>query len=345
MIQDHIPPAPDEKAPADRPARPSVPITLLWMGHGSLRLFAFYHLMIYGWMKLILAQMGMPDYASALVTLGEKSPMGLLWTFMGFSPGFQFLCGLAEVVAGVLLIWRRTTWLGGLLGTGAMGFVLLLNVLYDVGAKPLALIILVVCVLVLLPDLPRLLRFVRGLPVGAPFTPRPIPWPRVHAVTRWFFGTVGVLIVLAPLALVSQFLPRESDSELPGVYRVVEDTAAPVEQLAEDDRWQEVAFSQYHSMGNERLGFTLRHANGDLQEGRYEHTGEGEIEVELFEVMEGSRSLVRDPVESFTLLWSVESQGRVHLQGGDQDLIVEFDPELSYFFDHEPSWIGHPVNR
>lgn len=69
------------------------------------------------------------------------------------------------------------------------------------------------------------------------------------------------------------------------------------------------------------------------------------VPITLLWMGQGSRSLVRDPVESFTLLWSVESRGRVHLQGGDQDLIVEFDPELSYFFDHEPSWIGHPVNR
>ena len=39
--------------------------------------------------------------------------MGLLWTFMGHSPAYSAFTGAAEALAGALLLFRRTTLLGG----------------------------------------------------------------------------------------------------------------------------------------------------------------------------------------------------------------------------------------
>ncbi|WP_017588998.1 hypothetical protein [Nocardiopsis ganjiahuensis] len=320
-------------------------VTALWMGHGLLRLWLFHYLMIYGWLKVLMSQMGLLDYSSALLAFGEKSPMGLLWSFVAYAPVFQVLSGLVEILAGALLIWRRTAWLGGLLGAMAMGAVFLLNLLYDVPVKQLALVMAVGCVLVLLPEVPRLLRFLTGRPTEGATTPRPVPWPRVHAVTRWIFGSLGVLVLLGPIALAPTLVPQASDSPLPGVYRVVGDTAEPAAQLSEDERWQEVAFGQYASMSGAYM-LTIRHANGDLWEGRYEHIGEGEIEVSLYPVMEGDRGLVRDTGEPFTLGWEIQDDGRVHVEGAGQDLVLESDPELRYLYDREFSWAPNtPVNR
>lgn len=57
--------------------------------------------------------------------------MGLLWRFMAFSPTVQFLAGLAEVVAAVLLLFGRTAWLGALLAAIDMSVVFLLNLTFD----------------------------------------------------------------------------------------------------------------------------------------------------------------------------------------------------------------------
>ena len=86
-----------------------------WMLHWVVRLVVLAMLLPYAVFKLGLMQMSTPDFPELLITLGEKTPMGLLWTFMGFSPVVQFLAGLAEFVACVLLLWRRTAWLGGLM--------------------------------------------------------------------------------------------------------------------------------------------------------------------------------------------------------------------------------------
>lgn len=340
-------------ATPDEPDRPSAGpgtgqsgwVTLLWVGHGLLRAGLFAYLMVYGWSKLLLFQMGQLDYSAALFAFGEKSPMGLLWSFVAYAPVFQFLSGLVEVLAGALLIWRRTAWLGGLVGAGAMSAVFLLNVLFDVPVKQLALAMAIGCVLVLLPDLPRLFRFLTGRPAEGATTPRPVPWPRVHSVTRWIFSSAGVLILLGPIALAPTLWVQESDSPLPGVYRVVSDTAEPAEQLSEDERWQEVAFGQYTSMSG-RFMVTIRYANGDLREGWYEHSGEGEIDVALFPVLEGDRGLVREPGEPFTLSWSIQDDDGVRIEGAGQDLLLESDPELRYLYDREFSWApSTPINR
>ncbi|MFJ6019033.1 hypothetical protein ACIQFP_06750 [Nocardiopsis alba] len=332
-------------APPVAPAPVSIPKTLLWWGHGLLRIVVFGHLLVYGWFKLTLLQMGPLDYSAALYAFGEKSPMGLLWAFVAYAPVFQFLSGLVEVLAGVLLIWRRTSWLGGLLGTFAMGAVLLLNLLYDVPVKQLALFLLIACALILLPDLPRLYAFVLGRATPPASIPRPVPWPRVHAVTRWIVSSLAVLIALIPFFPLREMIPRHEETPLSGVHRVVEDTAEPAALLVEDERWQKVAFGQY-VLREESRSMTLRLANGVLYEGRYRHVGDDEIEVSLDAALEGDRPLNQEAEETFVLTWTVLDDGRIHLVGEEVDLVIESDPELRYLYDRGFSWApGPPVNR
>ncbi|MEU2947213.1 hypothetical protein [Nocardiopsis alba] len=335
----------EASTPPVAPTPVSIPKTLLWWGHGLLRVVVFGYLMIYGWSKLTLMQMGGLDYSAALYAFGEKSPMGLLWSFVAYAPVFQFLSGLVEVLAGVLLIWRRTSWLGGLLGSFAMGAVLLLNLLYDVPVKQLALFLLIACALILLPDLPRLYAFVLGRATPPASIPRPVPWPRVHAVTRWIFSSLAVLIALSPLLVFQEMAPRSEETPLSGVHRVVEDTAEPAALLVEDGRWREVAFGRY-VLREETRSMTLRLANGVLHEGRYRHIGDDEIEVSLNPALEGDRPLTQEAEETFVLTWTVLDDGRIHLVGEGLDLVIESDPELRYLYDRGFSWApGPPINR
>ena len=46
-------------------------------------------------------------------TWGSSSPMNVLWAFMGASRPYTVFAGLGEVLAALLLIWRRTGSLGG----------------------------------------------------------------------------------------------------------------------------------------------------------------------------------------------------------------------------------------
>jgi len=156
----------------------------------------------YGAIKVIKLQF--PDLgASQLATsFGDASPMGLLWRFMGFSYAYNVYAGLAEMVPGALLFFRRTTTLGALLAAAAMSNVVMLNFAYDVPVKLYSSHLFLMALFLLAPALPRLVRGVAlGRAVGpepvAPFLPSmPANWrPRVRVVKALVvaFPTVGML--------------------------------------------------------------------------------------------------------------------------------------------------------
>ena len=101
----------------------------------QVRFFLAAAMMWYGWSKVFKAQFPDPGLVRMMQPVGELSPMGLIWTFMGHSAGYTILAGIAEVVGGVLILFRRTVTLGALILTGVMGNVVAMNLLYDVPVK------------------------------------------------------------------------------------------------------------------------------------------------------------------------------------------------------------------
>ncbi|MFK7738800.1 MAG: hypothetical protein AB8H80_00650 [Planctomycetota bacterium] len=90
-------------------------------------------------------------------TWGESSPMGVLWSFMASSHAYTVFAGLGEMVATLLLVWRRTATLGALVAVGVMVNVAMLNYCYDVPVKLYSTHLMVMGMLVLIPDAGRLL--------------------------------------------------------------------------------------------------------------------------------------------------------------------------------------------
>lgn len=113
----------------------------------------------YGVAKLFNGQFGPPSLSTLTENYGDASPMGLLWTFMGASRAYTIFTGLAETGAGVLLLFRRTSTLGALLGAAAMLNIVLLNFCYDVPVKLYSTHLLVMGLFLLLPDLAPLGNF------------------------------------------------------------------------------------------------------------------------------------------------------------------------------------------
>ena len=89
----------------------------------------------YGLEKLVPMQMPEPGLDRLLTPIGDISPMGLVWLFMGASPVYESLAGAAELLGGLLLFHRRTRLLGATLSTIIMTNVVMLNYLYDVPVK------------------------------------------------------------------------------------------------------------------------------------------------------------------------------------------------------------------
>ena len=130
--------------------------------HDWLRVYVRFYLAMmminYGSVKIIKAQFPDPPLGRLIQPFGEVSPMGLLWTFMGFSEGYNIFTGLGECVGGLLLTTRRTTLLGSLVCFGVLCHVTMLNFCYDVPVKLFSCHLLAMSLFLMAPDLTRLAR-------------------------------------------------------------------------------------------------------------------------------------------------------------------------------------------
>ena len=180
----------------------------------------------YGWAKLIPTQMPVPGPDRLLQPIGDMSPMGLLWTFMGASLPYQMFAGFAEVLGGLLLFWRRTTLLGALVLTGVLINVVALNFAFDVPVKLYSSHLLAFALLLVAPHVPRLANVLLLNRPTAPIELRPFPARRTWVRRTALVVKVGLVLyyAVAPIARSYQmaemygFLkPRHA---LAGVYRV-----------------------------------------------------------------------------------------------------------------------------
>jgi len=122
----------------------------------SVRYTLAFTLFGYGIAKVIPTQFIFPHFGKLIEPLGDFSPMGLLWYFMGYSTPYIIFSGLAEVTAGALLLFRRTTTLGAMAAFAVLLNVVMLNFCYDVPVKLYSTNLLLMAAFLMAPDLRRL---------------------------------------------------------------------------------------------------------------------------------------------------------------------------------------------
>jgi hypothetical protein len=153
----------------------------------------------YGFAKVIKTQFPFPFFTQLIKPVGDLSPMGLLWTFMGYSTAYNVFCGMAEVLGGMLLFFRRTTLLGALILFGVYLNIVVLNFSYDVPVKLYSSHLLLMCVFLIAPHVPRLWQFlVLHRPVAA------ISLQPVFSDTQKQAMLLAVKIVLLSCLIYSQ---------------------------------------------------------------------------------------------------------------------------------------------
>ncbi|MGB5943796.1 MAG: hypothetical protein WBG71_13015 [Leeuwenhoekiella sp.] len=122
----------------------------------ALRVFLILMMFQYGFEKVFKTQFRTATNLRLLQPLSEFSPMGLAWTYFGFSRAFNFIIGATEILAALLLIPRRTQTLGALTTFGVMLHVTVMNFIYDVPVKLFALHLTIFAGVLLATDLRRL---------------------------------------------------------------------------------------------------------------------------------------------------------------------------------------------
>jgi hypothetical protein len=152
----------------------SATLTLLWSAldrrpaHPALfkwfRLFMRFALAgtmaSYGLAKAIPNQMQYPSLLRLIEPYGFFSMMGVLWAQIGASPAYEIVTGFVELAAAVLLIIPGLTLAGALLSLLASTHVFILNMTYDVPVKLFSLHLVVMALVLLAPDMKRLLHLV-----------------------------------------------------------------------------------------------------------------------------------------------------------------------------------------
>jgi len=113
----------------------------------------------YGFAKLYYMQFTFPSVSRLDQELGDFSPMGLLWTFMGYSKGYTMFSGALEFIGGIFLLSRYTTTLGALTTFGVMLNVMMLNYCYDVPVKILSTHMVLMSLFLIALDGKRLFNF------------------------------------------------------------------------------------------------------------------------------------------------------------------------------------------
>lgn len=162
-----------------------------------LRYYLAIVMLDYGFAKIFKTQFLFPSVDRMLQSYGESSPMGLLWTFMGYSTAYNIFTGLWEVAGGCLLFFKCTRLLGALLIVGVMSNVVMLNLSYDVPVKLHAIHLLAIAIFLIVPDINRLINFF----FNTPTEPYPVKFDFKNR-TSWGFAVAKVLVLLVLLSNV-----------------------------------------------------------------------------------------------------------------------------------------------
>jgi hypothetical protein len=120
-----------------------------------LRIFLVAAMLLYGFVKVFQIQFQQPSFVKLLQPLGEYSPMGLAWTYMGYSKGFGMFAGIMEILGGVLLIWRRTSTLGAFIIIGVMTQVAMMNLMFDIPVKLFSIHLVLMAIIIFMTDAKR----------------------------------------------------------------------------------------------------------------------------------------------------------------------------------------------
>lgn len=124
----------------------------------AVRFYVGLMLINYGLVKVFKSQFPSPGLARLTQPYGSSSPMGLAWTFLGFSNGYNLFMGIAEVAA-ILLLFRRTVAVGAIICLMTTANVMAVNYFYDVPVKIVSTMLFVLTVFLLSPNFKRLFGF------------------------------------------------------------------------------------------------------------------------------------------------------------------------------------------
>jgi hypothetical protein len=217
-----------------------------------VRYYVAITMVTYGCVKIIKLQFPGPSPDRLMQPFGNASPMGLAWTYMGYSTGFNYFTGMAELSCGLLLFFRKTATLGAIVGLVVAGNIMAINYSFDVPVKLLSTMLVAMCLYLLSKDAIRLINFFFLNKAAQPANLGPHTfkkrWKNITLITVKYIlviYTVGMNFY-GDVQAMSQYGDKAKKPPLYGIYNVQSfvrnnDSIAPLK--TDTTRWDKMSIS------------------------------------------------------------------------------------------------------
>jgi hypothetical protein len=124
-----------------------------------IRYYLALQLLVYGCNKVFKAQFYLPEPNTLYTPFGQLHADINYWSVMGLSRPYSIFLGMAEAVAAMLLLFRRTYIAGAFLSVGILLNVWVLNMAFDISVKLLSLFLLLLSLLLIASHLKRIFNY------------------------------------------------------------------------------------------------------------------------------------------------------------------------------------------
>ncbi len=227
----------------------------------------------YGMVKVIKLQFPFPGIGRLLEPYGNSSPMGLAWTFMGYSRGYNYFAGFAEVIAGLLLLFRSTTTFGALVAFTVSANIMAMNYCFDIPVKLLSTIMVIMSLYLLSENAGQLFNaFFRNKEARFSHPQPPAPKKRTWFLTVRIFKCLLIAytlfgLIYSDIVAMKQYGDSAPTTALRGVYNIKtfirnKDTLAPLQ--TDTLRWKQLVLD-----GSPAYGYASIRSMNDSAKGYF----------------------------------------------------------------------------
>lgn len=113
----------------------------------------------YGFDKVFKHQFYLPEPNTLFTPLGQLSPDILFWSSMGSSYEYSMFSGLIELLPAILLLFKKTRLLGGVIAMAVLTNVVMINFGFDISVKVYSMFLLLQSIIIISPNAKQLFSF------------------------------------------------------------------------------------------------------------------------------------------------------------------------------------------
>lgn len=308
-----------------------------------VRYYLAFMLITYGLFKVFKSQFPAPNEYRLMETYGQSSPMGLAWTFLGFSKGFNYFMGFAEVIGGLLLFIRKTKTFGALFCMTVTGNIVAINYCFDVPVKIFSSMLFLMALFIAAPDIIRLIRFFILNRESRLKSYKPSFRSKSWEIAFLLINAIFICSVLydqthQAIRLRAEYGEGSPKSKLYGSYRVetyLKNAIVIPPLLKDKTRWNKIILSEFDRGAIQMMDSSLQdytyHINADKSELRLNDRVSDQLEY-TFKYLQ----VDNDHIE----MKSEDPDGSIYLK------LVRLDPTDYLLMKRGFHWINeHPLNR